>query len=89
MLYLKGKKSLKFCCIFLVGLVDLWNIIEAFRENGLNLLDQTTEVNVSRLETLLASIFNQLNKRLPSTQQINVAHSVSVTLNWMLSAYER
>ena len=30
-----------------VHLVDIWNIIEAFRENGLNTLDPNTGVKVS------------------------------------------
>ncbi|XP_064607388.1 dystrobrevin beta-like isoform X2 [Liolophura sinensis] len=70
-------------------LVDIWNIIEAFRENGLNTLEPQSELNVSRLEGILTSIYNQLNKRLPSSQQINVDQCNHLLLNWLLSAYER
>ncbi|XP_036361393.1 dystrobrevin beta isoform X4 [Octopus sinensis] len=70
-------------------LVDIWNIIEAFRENGLNTLEPDSELNVSRLETILSSIFHQLNKRLPSSQQISVDQSVNLLLNWLISAYDR
>lgn len=70
-------------------LVDIWNIIEAFRENGLNTLEPDSELNVSRLESILSSIFHQLNKRLPSSQQIEVDQSVNLLLNWLISAYDR
>ncbi|XP_068039205.1 dystrobrevin beta isoform X2 [Anomalospiza imberbis] len=70
-------------------LVDIWNMIEAFRDNGLNTLDHSTEINVSRLETIISSIYYQLNKRLPSTHQISVEQSISLLLNFMLAAYDR
>ena len=52
--------------------IDIWNMIEAFRENGLNTLESTTLVNRARIETLLASLYNNLNKRLPPGQNVNV-----------------
>uniref|UniRef100_F7EER0 Dystrobrevin n=1 Tax=Ornithorhynchus anatinus TaxID=9258 RepID=F7EER0_ORNAN len=69
-------------------LVDIWNMIEAFRDNGLNALDHSTEINVSRLETIISSIYYQLNKRLPSTHQISVEQSISLLLNFMIAAYD-
>ncbi|XP_075057187.1 dystrobrevin beta isoform X2 [Mixophyes fleayi] len=69
-------------------LVDIWNMIEAFRDNGLNTLDNNTEINVSRLETIISSIYYQLNKRLPSTHQISVDQSISLLLNFMIAAYD-
>ncbi|XP_018117670.1 dystrobrevin beta isoform X2 [Xenopus laevis] len=69
-------------------LVDIWNMIEAFRDNGLNTLDHNTEINVSRLETIISSIYFQLNKRLPSTHQIGVDQSISLLLNFMIAAYD-
>ncbi|XP_069661492.1 dystrobrevin beta isoform X4 [Haliaeetus albicilla] len=69
-------------------LVDIWNMIEAFRDNGLNTLDHNTEINVSRLETIISSIYYQLNKRLPSTHQIGVEQSISLLLNFMIAAYD-
>ncbi|XP_068136011.1 dystrobrevin beta isoform X9 [Hyperolius riggenbachi] len=69
-------------------LVDIWNMIEAFRDNGLNTLDPNTEINVSRLETIISSIYYQLNKRLPSTHQIGVDQSISLLLNFMIAAYD-
>ncbi|XP_066036288.1 dystrobrevin beta isoform X2 [Chamaea fasciata] len=69
-------------------LVDIWNMIEAFRDNGLNTLDHGTEINVSRLETIISSVYYQLNKRLPSTHQISVEQSISLLLNFILAAYD-
>ncbi|XP_029452139.1 LOW QUALITY PROTEIN: dystrobrevin beta [Rhinatrema bivittatum] len=69
-------------------LVDIWNMIEAFRDNGLNTLDHSTEINISRLETIISSIYYQLNKRLPSTHQISVDQSISLLLNFMIAAYD-
>ncbi|XP_049640434.1 dystrobrevin beta isoform X4 [Suncus etruscus] len=69
-------------------LVDIWNMIEAFRDNGLNTLDHTMEISVSRLETVISSIYYQLNKRLPSTHQISVDQSISLLLNFMMAAYD-
>ncbi|XP_075069586.1 dystrobrevin alpha isoform X5 [Mixophyes fleayi] len=69
-------------------LVDIWNIIEALRENSLNNLDPNVELNVSRLEAVLSTIFYQLNKRMPSTHQIHVEQSISLMLNFLLAAYD-
>ncbi|XP_033848648.1 dystrobrevin alpha isoform X9 [Acipenser ruthenus] len=69
-------------------LVDIWNVIEAFRENGLNTMDPNTEFSVARLEAILSTIFYQLNKRMPTTHQINVEQSISLLLNFLLAAYD-
>ncbi|XP_078790197.1 dystrobrevin alpha isoform X32 [Oryzias latipes] len=69
-------------------LVDIWNVIEAFRENGLNSMDLNAELSVARLEVVLSTIFYQLNKRLPTTHQINVEQSISLLLNFLLAAYD-
>lgn len=69
-------------------LVDVWNMIEAFRDNGLNTLEHGTELCVSRLETIVSSIYYQLNKRLPTTYQINVQQSISLLLNFLLAAHD-
>ncbi|KAG8548839.1 hypothetical protein GDO81_023848 [Engystomops pustulosus] len=63
-------------------------MIEAFRDNGLNTLDPLAEMSVSRLETIISSIYFQLNKRLPSSHQIGVDHSISLLLNFMIAAYD-
>ncbi|XP_078072237.1 dystrobrevin alpha isoform X9 [Mustelus asterias] len=69
-------------------LVDVWNIIEAFRENGLNTMDPNAELSVARLEAIISTILYQLNKRLPTTHQINVEQSISLLLNFLLAAYD-
>ncbi|XP_048255969.1 dystrobrevin beta-like isoform X2 [Haliotis rufescens] len=70
-------------------LVDIWNMIEAFRENGLNMVDAHFELSTSRLESLLTTVFTQLNKRLPQNQQIVVEQSVNLLLNWLIAAYDK
>ncbi|CAH1159031.1 unnamed protein product [Phyllotreta striolata] len=67
--------------------VDIWNIIEAFREQGLHALEPSQELSVARLETLLCSLYHSLNKRAPPTQQAHVDVCVSLLLNWILAAY--
>ncbi|XP_019507636.1 PREDICTED: dystrobrevin alpha isoform X14 [Hipposideros armiger] len=69
-------------------LVDIWNVIEALRENALNNLDPNVELNVARLEAVLSTIFYQLNKRMPTTHQIHVEQSISLLLNFLLAAFD-
>ncbi|XP_044223635.1 dystrobrevin alpha isoform X12 [Thunnus albacares] len=69
-------------------LVDIWNVIEAFRECGLNTMDLNAELTVARLEVVLSTIFYQLNKRMPTTHQIHVEQSISLLLNFLLAAYD-
>ncbi|XP_023365975.1 dystrobrevin alpha isoform X1 [Otolemur garnettii] len=69
-------------------LVDIWNVIEALRENALNNLDPNIELNVARLEAVLSTMFYQLNKRMPTTHQIQVEQSISLLLNFLLAAFD-
>nr|BAE27865.1 unnamed protein product [Mus musculus] len=69
-------------------LVDIWNVIEALRENALNNLDPNIELNVARLEAVLSTIFYQLNKSMPTTHQIHVEQSISLLLNFLLAAFD-
>lgn len=73
--------------MFSVHSIDIWNVIESFRENGLNILDHQSEINVTRLEALVSNLYHNLNKRLPSQQQVSVESLSSLLLNWLLSAY--
>ena len=66
--------------------IDIWNVIEAFRENGLNTMEATTLVNRPRLETLLSSLYTSLNKRLPPGQNISV-EKVGDILEFFLSRF--
>ncbi|XP_049604134.1 dystrobrevin alpha isoform X11 [Syngnathus scovelli] len=69
-------------------LIDIWNVIEAFRENGLNAEELSNEIPAGRLEVVLSTIVYQLNKRMPTTHQINVEHSISSLLSFLLAAYD-
>uniref|UniRef100_A0A671MWS5 Dystrobrevin n=1 Tax=Sinocyclocheilus anshuiensis TaxID=1608454 RepID=A0A671MWS5_9TELE len=71
----------------MLHLLDIWNIIEVFRENRLNSMDLNTEFSVSHLQAILSTIYYHLNKRLPTTHQINVDQSISYLLNFLLAAY--
>lgn len=82
----KNKTNLPFLP---VHLVDIWNVIEAFRENGLNTLEPQSEVSVARLETLVSSLYHNLNKRLTTAQQVPVDSKASLLLNWLLAAYSQ
>jgi hypothetical protein len=74
--------------VFVVYLVDIWNMIEAFRETGLSTLDIAVEVPVSVLETLLTCVFCALNKRLPNSAQIDVGDSVHRLYSFIVCAYD-
>ena len=71
-----------------VNLVDIYNMIEAFRENGLHVLDHNMEIHESRLEAVLSSIFYALNKRIPSTTDIDVERCIALVKHWLLYAYD-
>ncbi|ERL92307.1 hypothetical protein D910_09624, partial [Dendroctonus ponderosae] len=79
--------KLRFIQKKVIHAVDIWNVIEAFREQGLHALDPSSELSVARLETLLCSLYHSLNKRAPPTQQAHVDVCSSLLLNWLLAAY--
>ncbi|XP_060870761.1 dystrobrevin beta-like isoform X1 [Metopolophium dirhodum] len=68
-------------------MIDIWNVIEAFRENGLNTLESHVEVNVSKFETLITSLYLNLNKRLPTQQHVHDDLLTTILLNWIMSVY--
>ncbi|ESP05210.1 hypothetical protein LOTGIDRAFT_103176 [Lottia gigantea] len=70
-------------------LIDIWNVIQAFRENGLNSMDPGYELSASKVESILATLFTQLNKRLPAAHQIEAEESKVLLLNWILTAYDK
>jgi hypothetical protein len=72
-----------------VHLVDIWNMIESFRENGLNAMAMNSHLKISRLELLLTSVFHSLNKRLPTAQHIDTDKSISTLLSFLLGAFDR
>ena len=62
-------------------------MIEAFRENGLNTLEPGTLVNRARLETLLSSLYSNLNKRLPPGQNIDIEKTSGLLSTWLVFTY--
>ncbi|KAL6103858.1 dtna [Pungitius sinensis] len=69
-------------------LVDIWNVVEAFRETGVNAVDLGDQLPVARLEVVLSTVFYQLNKRMPTTHQVAVEQSVGLLLNFLLASYD-
>ena len=70
-----------------VHLIDVWNLIEAYRENGLNAVEPYTPMTLSRLETLLATLYIHLNKRVPAGQQVHIHPASLYLLKWIISIY--
>uniref|UniRef100_A0A1I7T0W6 ZZ-type domain-containing protein n=2 Tax=Caenorhabditis tropicalis TaxID=1561998 RepID=A0A1I7T0W6_9PELO len=70
-------------------MLDIWNMIEAFRENGLNALPLHTVIKTSRAELLLTTVFHNLNKRLVASQHVDTDVSISLLLAFLLGAYDK
>lgn len=68
-------------------LIDVWNLIEAFRENGLNSVEPYTPMTLSRLETLVNTLYVHLNKRVPIGQQLHVDPASMYLIKWIMSVY--
>ncbi|WKX91148.1 hypothetical protein Q1695_009745 [Nippostrongylus brasiliensis] len=73
----------------MLHLVDIWNMIESFRENGLNAMPIHTQIKTSRIELLLTTIYHNLNKRLVSSQHIDTDKSISLLLSFLLGTYDK
>ncbi|XP_055362469.1 dystrobrevin, beta a isoform X2 [Betta splendens] len=69
-------------------LIDIYNVIEAVRDAGLNAVDLHAGISVTRLENLVSSLFNQLGKRLPTTHTIDPRESTVLLVEFMLAAIE-
>ncbi|XP_013855211.1 dystrobrevin beta [Austrofundulus limnaeus] len=69
-------------------LIDIYNVIEAVRDAGLNAVELNASISVTRLENLLSSMFNQLSKRLPTTHTINPRESTVLLLSFILTAVD-
>ncbi|XP_077565184.1 dystrobrevin, beta a isoform X7 [Stigmatopora nigra] len=69
-------------------LIDIYNVIEAVRDAGLNAVDFNAGISVTRLENLVASLFNQLSKRLPTTHPIKPRESTVLFVDFILTAIE-
>ncbi|XP_054475079.1 dystrobrevin beta-like isoform X2 [Anoplopoma fimbria] len=69
-------------------LIDIYNVIEAVRDAGLNAVELNAGISVTRLENLVSSLFNQLSKRLPTTHTINPRESAVLLVEFLLAAIE-
>ncbi|XP_072219044.1 dystrobrevin, beta a isoform X4 [Leuresthes tenuis] len=69
-------------------LIDIYNVIEAVRDAGLNAVELNAGISVTRLENLVSSLFNQLSKRLPTTHTINPQESTVLLVEFILAAIE-
>uniref|UniRef100_A0A671VB28 Dystrobrevin n=1 Tax=Sparus aurata TaxID=8175 RepID=A0A671VB28_SPAAU len=70
-------------------LIDIYNVIEAVRDAGLNAVELHAGISVIRLENLVSSLFNQLSKRLPTTHTINPRESTVLLVEFLLAAVDR
>ncbi|XP_067337214.1 dystrobrevin beta-like isoform X2 [Channa argus] len=69
-------------------LIDIYNVIEAVRDAGLNAVELNAIISVTRLENLVSSLFNQLSKRLPTTHTINPRESTILLVEFILAAID-
>ncbi|TKS76343.1 Dystrobrevin beta [Collichthys lucidus] len=69
-------------------LIDIYNVIEAVRDAGLNAVELNAGISVIRLENLVSSLFNQLSKRLPTTHTINPRESTALLVEFLLAAVD-
>ncbi|XP_060946995.1 dystrobrevin, beta a isoform X2 [Limanda limanda] len=69
-------------------LIDIYNVIEAVRDAGLNAVELNAGISVTRLENLVSSLFNQLSKRLPTTHTIDPQESTALFVDFLLAAVD-
>lgn len=72
-----------------VILIDIFNVIESIREHGLNAMDPYAILTVPKVESVVTSLYVNLNKRLPPGQQVDVTSCARYLLSWMLIAYDK
>lgn len=70
-------------------LIDIYNVIEAIRDAGLNAIEPSAIISTTRLENLVSSLFNQLSKRLPTTHTIDPRESAALLVPFLLAAVNR
>lgn len=74
--------------LYSVHLINIYNVIEAVRDTGLNAVELNAGISVTRLENLVSSIFNQLSKRLPTTHTIDPRESSNLLVDFLLAAVD-
>jgi hypothetical protein len=73
----------------IVHLIDLWNVIETFRDNNLHTVDIFSEIETSKVELCVQNMYLQLNKRLAHNQHINVESQSQLLMAWLLNLYDK
>ena len=75
-----------------LALLDVWNVIEAFRENGLSHVEPDLSIPRPKLEALLASMYGALAKRLPppgsssgSSSAVTSPKDLQAMASWLFS----
>ncbi|KAG7253913.1 hypothetical protein CRUP_010025, partial [Coryphaenoides rupestris] len=69
-------------------LVDVYHVIEAVRDVGLNAVEPAAGISNTRLENLVSLLFNQLAKRLPTTHTVDPRHSTALLVDFLLAAVD-
>uniref|UniRef100_A0A8C5ATC8 Dystrobrevin, beta a n=1 Tax=Gadus morhua TaxID=8049 RepID=A0A8C5ATC8_GADMO len=69
-------------------LVDVYHVIEAVRDVGLNAVELAAGISNTRLENLVSLLFNQLAKRLPTTHTVDPRHSTALLVDFLLAAVD-
>lgn len=73
-------------------LVDLWNMIEAFRENGLNQLGAQQTVNAARVDALVSMLYSALQKRANLAElrldDAGFVDARSTLVGWLVRAFD-
>uniref|UniRef100_A0A667ZYL7 Dystrobrevin n=1 Tax=Myripristis murdjan TaxID=586833 RepID=A0A667ZYL7_9TELE len=69
-------------------LIDVYHVIEAVRDAGLNAVELNARISGTRLENLVSSLFNQLSKRLPTTHTINPRESTVLLVDFIRAAID-
>jgi hypothetical protein len=72
-----------------VHLIDLWNLIENFRDNNLHTLDVLNEIEFEKIELCIHNMYSQLNKRLAFNHHINVDNQTQLLLAWIFNLYDK
>ena len=70
-------------------LIDLWNVIESFRDTNLSAMDLYAELDAQHVEIFIRNMYVELNKRLSYEQHVNVELQKSLLLAWLLNLYDR
>lgn len=70
-------------------LIDLWNVIETFRDNNIHTVDLLYELDLVRLESCVRNMYIELNKRLAFNQHINVDSQTQLLTAWLLNLYDK